>query len=176
MLKKGMGRRLKRLLSGFGFLLASTAAHAQGGLVDFQALHLRPPQNRAEERFIAIHTLKDLSALWGDSNPNPKPAIDFDHYTLLIANLGARPNSGYEVLFESIRIFPYSKPNSQSSLVTFVSVLEIGSGNCPTFQAITYPVAFALIPKDSNEIRFSKTYADRDCNVPRPPPAPPFVK
>jgi hypothetical protein len=174
--KKSLGQRLQHLLTGLALLIVSTAAHAQVGPVDFQVLHLRPLQNRSEERFVAIHTPKDFSALRGDSNPNTKPTIDFDHYTLLIANLGQRPNSGYQVLIESIRIFPDSRPNSPKDKVTFVNVLEIGSGNCPTAQEISYPVAFALIPKDSNEIRFSKTKADRNCNVPRAPPAPPFVK
>jgi len=85
----------------------------------------------------------------------PLPAeIDLSRETLIVAISGVKASSGYGVLIQSV---------TESDDIR-VSLLETTPGTqCPRMTELTYPEAFALIPKTSKPIRFDVTTAAIDC-------------
>jgi len=147
------------------------AAHLAASLVSPGAIASEPPPEfhvifnfgfRAPQPVYAtIHSQQEwtalLATLKSDSLTHPSgslPDIDFDRFTLLIANSGTRGNSGYSLAFNSTR-----KVNG----AIIVSVLDVSPGNCPTAQEITYPRIAALIPRTNDSVRFVVANVVRDC-------------
>jgi hypothetical protein len=89
----------------------------------------------------------------------PLPAdIDLTRETLIVATSGVKPSSGFVVLIQSV---------TESDEI-HVSLLETIPGpQCPRMTELTYPDAFALIPKTSKPIRFDITTATVDCSIRR---------
>jgi hypothetical protein len=85
----------------------------------------------------------------------PLPAdIDLSRDTLIVANSGVKASSGFDVFIQSV---------TESDEIR-VSLLETTPGTqCPRMSELTYPEAFALIPKTSKPIRFDVTTATIDC-------------
>jgi hypothetical protein len=103
------------------------------------------------------------------------PRFPRDHI-LLIANTGVKPSSGYSNVFTSVDTLPApmaGAPPSKSP-VTLVHIVEVGPGPCPVATVMTGSVSYALIPQTTNDIHFSVTEADSDCNG--GPVNPPFIK
>jgi hypothetical protein len=168
MRQKGRAGILQQLLIGLLALMVATLAVAQAPGIDFQVIHLsRHPA--IVEKYPAVRSQEAWDALWpADSKDPPIPIIDFKKFILLIANFGPKSSSGYSTIFTSVRNYPEAMNGAASSnkMVTSVQILEVSSGNCPVMTQITYPVAYALIPQTSNEIRFSISKANSDCSVP----------
>jgi hypothetical protein len=86
------------------------------------------------------------------------PDIDFDHYTLIVANAGSKPSSGFGVAITAVWVKD----------TVNVSVLETIPGvNCPRATELTHAEAFALIPNTHLPIRFNIMTAVVDCNAHR---------
>ena len=176
--RKARAGILQQLLIGLLASVTSTLVVAQTPGIDFQVIHLsRPPPT--SEKYTAVRTREAWDALWlanaKDPNSPPIPTIDFQHFILLIANSGPKPSSGYSTVFTSVREYPEYMRGSASAqkMVTSIQILEISSGNCPVMTQLTNPIAYALIPQTTNEIRFSISRANGDCSS---PVGPPFIK
>jgi hypothetical protein len=168
----------QRLLIVLLAFIAFGTAHAQVAALDFQVIHLsqHPP---TLEKYTAVRTQGAWDAMWsaGSKDPNspPIPTIDFKHFILLIANSGPKPSSGYSTVFTSVREYPEYMRGSASAqkMVTSIQILEISSGNCPVMTQLTNSIAYALIPQTTNEISFSISRADSNCETRVNPP---FIK
>jgi hypothetical protein len=82
--------------------------------------------------------------------------LDFDHYTLLVADEGARANVEPFLVFTGVR---------EEANDLFVNVLEVTPGNGCVSMATVNPDlhAHALIPRTDKTIHFSVSNAVRDC-------------
>lgn len=58
----------------------------------------------AEQRTIAIRSLRKWKQVWRQLHPTPKkrPTVDFAKRTLILATQGERPNSGYSITIERV--------------------------------------------------------------------------
>jgi hypothetical protein len=149
-------------LSVFSFLF-SPLANADDAVV-FQIIHLRASAPNSPAG-VAIRSRGEWESFLKNSqvtlqSPETASPIDFDQYTLLVASSGVKPNGGYSIVFTSIR------ETRRADMPTLtVSLLDLGPGICPTTQELAHPIAFALIPKTDETIRFVISKADRDCNT-----------
>jgi hypothetical protein len=146
--------------------------------LDFRVIH--PIHGRLSEApsYFAIRSRKELVAWWNgqESRPQSPPApaklnappspataqslgdIDFDRYTLIVANAGSKPSSGFGVAITSVLVRD----------TVSVSVLETVPGvNCPRLTELTHAESFALIPNTKLPIRFFIITATVDCNAHR---------
>jgi hypothetical protein len=175
--------RSQGLLIGLCALISTVTAHAQVTHVDFQVIHL-PRNGGSDVHYLAVRNQDEWLRFWqfGSVEPTPSgtpqpataprpppPKIDFTRFILLIAQTGVKPSSGHMAVFESVR----TAPDLSNKMVTSVHVIEMGPGICPVLTELTNPIAYALIPQTTNEIRFVVTKADSDCSVPIKPP---FIK
>jgi hypothetical protein len=80
-------------------------AIAQTEKIEFQMLPIPSNLNVSESRSSAvIRSARDWN-IWVSNLPDiPEnlPAIDFEHYTLLVANAGYKANGPYDVKFDSV--------------------------------------------------------------------------
>ena len=83
--------------------------------------------------------------------------IDFDHYTLLVADEGEQGNSEPFLVFTSAR---------ERVREIFVDVLEVTAGhNCVSLATVNPDLhAYALIPRTDKTIHFLFSKAVRDCS------------
>lgn len=95
------------------------------------------------------------SRLQGQDTPNPPPAVDFDRYAVIVAAMGTRPNGCCSVEITSVA------ETSKRVLVT-VSEKTTGTG-CMVTQAVTRPIALALIPKTTKHIEFEVITKVQQC-------------
>ena len=93
------------------------------------------------------HLSGDLSA---------PPLIDFTDTMVLIAALGERPSSGYQVTMDNIRIV------QGGSLAVVVMETRPGEG-CGLLQVTTTPAQLMLAPKTSSGVVFSAASQVRNC-------------
>lgn len=125
-------------------------------------------------RYIAIQSLKDwvadckpknTNALSELQNPKTRPVehsfgptdIDFNRYTLLIADVGMRGNVENILVFTQI---------FDARDVIVVNVMEVEAGNACISIATVNPDlrAYALIPKTDKPVRFNVSHAVEDCS------------
>src|SRR5665213_1215002 len=132
----------------------------------------------ATPRYVAIRSLKEwadrcdlLNPQPGtgplDAKPDPSkaqprqapvPAVDFDHYTLLIADAGGRPNVEKILVFTGVR-------NLGNSIIA--DVIEVSAGHdCVSLATVNPDLhAYALSPRTDKPIHFSISKAVRDCST-----------
>jgi hypothetical protein len=168
----------------FGLLFGPVVA--LGEPIDFKIISLErtPPfascgaSAPATPQYVAIRSLKE----WADRcellNPQPAtgpvdakadpskaqqrqapvPAVDFDHYTLLIADAGGRPNAENFLVFTGVR-------DLGNSIVA--DVIEVSAGqDCVSLATVNPDLhAYALIPRTDKTIHFSISKAVRDCST-----------
>jgi hypothetical protein len=131
--------------------------------IDFQVIHPQFGPTAPGPSYLAIRARAEFDATlqsFTTATP-PLPVIDFDHYTLLMANAGPKPSGGYSIVFSSVH-----EVRQQGVPTVAVFLLDIGPGTCPRTEELTHAIAFALIPKTSEPIRFFVNKADRDCKAP----------
>jgi hypothetical protein len=171
-------RLISRLTVAMTFLLFSTASVSvtHAGPIDFRVVHFSAVPLASGDKYFAIRSPSEWTRLWrpgvndpvqsppsllsnsrGDSGPSVPPNIDFDHFTLLVANSGGKPSGGYKTIFTSV---------TKSAQGTSVQVLEIAPGSCPRLTVLTSSFAYALIPKTKGSIKFIVSKAESDCNTP----------
>jgi PrcB C-terminal len=84
------------------------------------------------------------------------PRINVRDYTVLVIAAGSRPSGGYSVGFHSVREY-------ESHIDVTAYELRPFGKECVVTTAITYPVAFALIPRTGKSVRFQTEHADLTC-------------
>jgi hypothetical protein len=137
--------------------------------IDFQVIHPQFGPSTAGPSYLAIRTRAEFDAAlkWFPSSTPPLAAspraIDFDHYTLLMADAGSKPSGGYSIVFSSVH-----EVHQGAVPTVAVYLLDLGPGSCPRTEELTHSIAFALIPKTSESIRFIVAKADSDCSGRRP--------
>jgi hypothetical protein len=151
-----------------GFILAmcalSVAPASALGRIDLKYIYLSGDpafscRSEPATSYVAIRSLEQWSKYCDPRNPSlaaSQKAIDFDHYTLLVAHAGARPNLSYMLLFSAV----YEQANDVS-----VTVLEVTPGNCPRLESLMNLRAYALIPKTSKPVQFEISQATHDCDT-----------
>jgi hypothetical protein len=174
--------RVKRVGFALGgaLLLGPVATYAQD--VEFKTITLwhasvysscrhRP----AGSQYVAIRSWKEWVDYCNSSNPQSAGApkskpdgptdplgqegqsvFDFNHYTLLVADEGGRPNVENFLVFTAVG----ARANE-----IFVQVLEVIPGqNCVSMATVNPDLhAHALIPRTEKTIHFSISKAVRDC-------------
>jgi len=147
------------------FLFALPALGDQiDGQIDFQVIHPKFGPTAPGPSYLAIRTRAEFDATlqsFTTATP-PLPVIDFDHYTLLMANAGPKPSGGYAIIFSSVH-----EVHREAVPTVAVFLLDLGPGTCPRTDELTHAIAFALIPKTNEPIRFFVNKADRDCSTPQ---------
>jgi hypothetical protein len=163
-----------QLLIGLLAFMAVSSAQPQVASADFQVIHLSGIRGSIV-KYVAVRTQDEWTKFWqsgsleptlgGDpppatTAPAPQPPkIDFSRFTLLVAESGVKPSSGYSTLFESVR----TAPGPTGKPVTSVHIVEIAPGLCPRLTQLTSSVSYALIPQTTNEIRFVISKAENNC-------------
>lgn len=116
---------------------------------------------------VAINSEAEWKEFWaqaerGDTNDesaqetHPLPKVNFKRHTLLVIALGSRSYGGFGVAFGPIR---------QSSSETHVTAYELTPGpRCIMAAIVTYPIAYAVIPRTNKPVRFDTTKAVIDCS------------
>jgi PrcB C-terminal len=151
---------------------SSAMLKAEDGFIGFQAYY--PLQRsmlsyRAPEAFSkAVANSREWTALWreigsssaveGEESGQTReaPEIDFENYTLLVVASGARPSGGYSVAVQSVW-------ESESHVEVVALELRPLGRDCTAIAVVTYPVAFALIPRTSKPVQFKIQHADLRC-------------
>jgi hypothetical protein len=147
-----------------------TIAVAADGPVEFRVIRPLYGPLSSTPSYFAIRSHNELMSWWNGAAPNSQrsqrrasgaqspPDIDFDHYTLIVANAGSKPSSGFGVAIASVQIRD----------TVNVSILESTPGvNCPRMTVLTHAEAFALIPNTHLPIHFNIMTAAVDCNAHR---------
>ncbi len=148
-------RRLATLLAA-GALAAS--ATAQSGKIDFQLLPL--PQNldlSDQHSNFVIRSAQDWNARAGDSPDatEPLPTIDFERFTLLVANAGYKANGPVVVTIDSIT-------DMGNEIRVHVSVTS--PKTCPQVPEAGHYAAMALIPRTDKPVQFDVSNRDTGCS------------
>lgn len=143
-------------------------AQAGNSLVSFEAYYpLRTAVVRSPVAK-AIGTSEEWKKFWAEikshssadhentSAVSDAPGPDFSRYTVLVVALGTRPSGGYSVAFHSVH-------ESESQIDAFIYELRPRGKNCIVTTAITFPVAFALIPRTDKPVHINIERADIAC-------------
>jgi hypothetical protein len=154
--------RKQKLLLPLGILfvtstLAAATVIAQEEKIAFQVLTLPPNLNISDSHSNAvIRSSRDWNTwvLNLREVPQKLPAVDFEHYTLLIANAGYKSNGPYEVKFDSVT----DTPNEVR-----VHVTVTGPVSCPAVPEAGHYVAMAIFPRTDKPIQFDVTTRNSTC-------------
>jgi hypothetical protein len=171
---KPMIQSLRILIVGLLSLLGAGAAYGQRNTIDFQVIHLDRLPTCSDGSYAVLRSEQDWIACWkkghaegrdaSNQSPPPKPPVDFERYTLLVASTGVKPSSGYAMIFTSVM---EGTSGSISAPYLSVSVLALSPGSCPVLTALMNSTSYALIPKTAKRIVFTTLKADRDCQSDR---------
>jgi hypothetical protein len=166
------GNRKPQTLRGLGIsmlisVLATAIAAAQEGKIEFRVLAVRPNLNVSDSHSNAVIRSRRDWVTWVNNLrevPEDLPIVDFDQYTLLIANAGYKTNGPYDVKFESITDMPNE---------VRVHVTVTGPVVCPTEPEAGHYVAMAIFPHTDKPVQFDVTTKSSTCahghgeNMPR---------
>jgi len=138
-------------------LMLAAAALAQTEKIDFQLLPVPSNLNVSESRSSAvIRSARDWTVWVGNLPEIPEnlPTVDFDHYTLLIANAGYKANGPYDVKFDSV---------TDAGNAIRVHVTVTGPVSCPAQPQAGHYVAMAVIPRTDKPIQFDVSAGNSAC-------------
>ena len=88
----------------------------------------------------------------------PLPQVDFDRDMVVVAALGAKPSSGYDIVIEAAR--------QDTSSIEIALRTSSPAAGCPVSAAITQPVDLATIPASPRPVRFRETSTIVPCGAP----------
>lgn len=95
--------------------------------------------------------------LWAHVAPEPPlPTVDFARERVVLAALGERPTSGYQILMDSART------TADGGVVVHVRTISPGA-RCGVFHVLTQPVERARLPRVSGPITFRDQAVVVDC-------------
>lgn len=138
-------------------LLATAIAAAQEGKIEFRVLAVRPNLNISDGHSNAvIRSARDWRTWVNNLREVPEdlPTVDFEQYTLLIANAGYKTNGPYDVKFDSITDMPNE---------VRVHVTVTGAVVCPTEPEAGHYVAMAIFPRTDKPVQFDVTTKNSTC-------------
>jgi hypothetical protein len=138
-------------------LLATAIAAAQEGKMEFRVLAVRPNLNISDTHSNAvIRSARDWNTWVNNLRDVPEdlPTVDFEQYTLLIANAGYKTNGPYDVKFDSITDMPNE---------VRVHVTVTGPVVCPTEPEAGHYVAMAIFPRTDKPVQFDVTTKNSTC-------------
>jgi hypothetical protein len=138
-------------------LLAAASATAQEGKIEFQVLTVPPNLNISDSHSNAvIRSASDWNTWVNNLREVPAnlPSVDFEHYTLLIANAGYKLNGPYDVRFDSVTDMPNE---------VRVHVTVTGPASCPSVPEAGHYVAMAVFPRSDKPIQFDVTTKNSTC-------------
>ena len=90
------------------------------------------------------------------ANAPPMPEIDFAREILIVAAMGFRPTSGYQIIIESATLF-------QSYPRVEVAVRSVENTKCGAFTVITSPIDIVRIPRTDRPVVFRETQIEAEC-------------
>ncbi|HEU4615317.1 MAG TPA: protease complex subunit PrcB family protein [Kofleriaceae bacterium] len=88
----------------------------------------------------------------------PMPQVDFDRDMVVVAALGARPSSGYDIVIEGAQ--------QDTSSIEIALRTSSPAPGCPVTAAITQPVDLATIPTSPRPVRFRERSFIVPCGAP----------
>src|SRR5262245_64975265 len=89
------------------------------------------------------------------SLPPPVPEVDFSREMVVVAALGRRPSSGYEIVFTGA--------SEADGVVTMELETKAPGPRCVTLSVITAPVDLARVPKRDGRVVFRPTPTVVNC-------------
>ena len=141
----------------FASMLVAATAMAQEEKIAFQVLTVPPNLNISDSHSNAvIRSNRDWNTWLFNLREVPQklPSVDFEHYTLLIANAGYKTNGPYDVKFDSVT----DTPNEVR-----VHVTVTGPVSCPAVPEVGHYVAMAVFPRTDKPIQFDVTTINSTC-------------
>jgi len=96
------------------------------------------------------------SRLYGGRQPQPPlPLVDFSRYRVVVAAMGSRGSSGYDVRVDSVVTY-------ETGPVVYLVTVQPGA-SCVTLAVITAPVEVLRVPLLSSSFGFRARNIVRDC-------------
>ena len=138
-------------------VLAAPIASAQEGKIEFRVLTVPANLNISDSHSnAAIRSKRDWNTWVNNLRAVPEdlPIVDFDQYTLLIANAGYKTNGPYEVKFDSITDMPNE---------IRVHVTVTGPAVCPVEPEAGRFVAMAIVARTDKPVQFDVTTRNSTC-------------
>ena len=138
-------------------LLATAIAAAQEAKIEFRVLSVRPNFNISDSHSNAVIRSRRDWTTWVNNLrevPEDLPIVDFEQYTLLIANAGYKTNGPYDVKFDSITDMPNE---------VRVHVTVTGPVVCPTEPEAGHYVAMAIVARTDKPVQFDVTTRNSTC-------------
>jgi hypothetical protein len=138
-------------------LLAAGVAAAQEGKIEFRVLTVPMNLNISDSHSNAvIRSTRDWITWVSNLRQVPEelPTVDFEKYTLLIANAGYKTNGPYEVKFDSITDLPNE---------IRVHVTVTGPTVCPAEPEAGHYAAMATLPRTDKPVQFDVTTRNSNC-------------
>jgi hypothetical protein len=138
-------------------VLAASIAAAQEGKIEFRVLTVPPNLNISDSHSNAVIRSRRDWNTWVNNLrevPEDLPMVDFEQYTLLIANAGYKANGPYEVKFDSITDMPNE---------IRVHVAVTGPEICPAEPQAGHYVAMAIVPRTDKPVQFDVTTKNSTC-------------
>jgi hypothetical protein len=150
--------KMPRLL-GISLLISFAAgmAWAQEGKIEFRVLTVPPNLNISDSHSNAvIRSRRDWNTWVGNlpEVPEDLPTVDFEQYTLLIANAGYKTNGPYEVKFDSITELPNE---------IRVHITVAGPAVCPAETEAGHYAAMVILPRTDKPVQFDVTTRNSTC-------------
>ena len=137
--------------------MLGASARAEDGRIDFQVLPVPPTLGLPDARSnFVIRSAQEWNA-WLDKLTDvvePLPSVDFERYTLLVANAGYKPHGPVAVKFDSVT-------DTGNEIRVHVSVA--GPARCPPSPEPGHYAAMALIPQTDKPIQFDVSTGNSAC-------------
>lgn len=102
-------------------------------------------------------TWKEMTSIFGDrarSSAPVVPAVDFTKNVLIVAAMGTRESGGYWIDIDEVRI---------AAGEVLVSVSEYSPNGCAVTEAVTAPVAIAVVPRFVGRAMFVERTVQHKC-------------
>lgn len=114
-----------------------------------------------QPRTLVIHDRETWVRTWADiyrraDPPPPMPEVDFANEMVVVAALGPRPSSGFEVIFTGA--------SEAGDVVTVDVESRTPAASCVTLAVITSPVDLARIPRRNGAVTFRTTGTVVNCS------------
>ncbi len=138
-------------------VLAAPITSAQEGKIEFRVLTMPANLNISDSHSNAVIRSKRDWNTWVNNLrevPEDLPMVDFDQYTLLIANAGYRTNGPYEVKFDSITDMPNE---------IRVHITVAAPAVCPSEPEAGHYAAMVIFPRTDKPVQFDVTTRNSTC-------------
>lgn len=139
-------------------ILATAIATAQEGKIEFRVLTVPANLNISDSHSNAVIRSRRDWTTWVNNlreAPDDLPIVDFEQYTLLIANAGYKTNGPYEVKFDSI---------TDMANEVRVHITVTGPVVCPAEPEAGHYAAMVIFPRTDKPVQFDVTTKNSTCS------------